>query len=230
MNRQEIEDLKHLKQFINLYKKCKPVTKITSFKNDESRAFSLKSKGMPIRFGKTSKLLDFIPEREGLYDFWKDNDYFWIIPLEIKPDQVYGFALRGFEKEYNVFRLTSNLPVLYGLYDFEDFEVGKSQPVILTEGIKDALVLKTIYPYTIALQTAGLTQNSLNFVQTLTNRVILCYDNDKAGREATKKDLEALRELGIRVIDVKLRLKDAGEHNKYPMELKILSSNIRQYL
>lgn len=228
-NKQEIDDLKHLKQFINLYKQCSDARKLSKVKNEEKQVFSLKNKGLPVRFGNSRKLLDYIPEREGLYDFWTDNKYFWIIPMEVEPGKVYGFTVRGYEKEYNVFRLTSSLPVIFGLYDFQDFNYGK-QPIILVEGIKDALVMKTLYPYTLALNTAGLTQNSINFVRGLTNRFILVYDNDKAGREATKRDKETLRNLGSRVIDVPIRLKDVGKHIQYPMELQILNSNIKQYL
>ena len=184
-----------------MYKQCKEVSLLTKVNNEESQVFKLKTSGASIRFGATKRLLDYIPEREGLYDFWKANKYFWIIPMEIEPNQVYGFTVRGYEKEYNVFRLTSNMPVLFGLYDFTDFKFG-SDPIILTEGIKDALVLKTIYPYTIALNTSGLTVNSLNFLKVLTNRFILVYDNDKAGQEATERDKEALREIGLRVVDI----------------------------
>lgn len=228
-NKQELDDLKHLKQFVNLYKQCKDVSSLKKINNEEKEVFSLKTKGAPIRFGSTKRLLDYIPEREGLYDFWTDNDYFWIIPMETKPGEVYGFTLRGYEKSYNVFRLTSNLPVLFGFYDFEDFQFNKD-PILLTEGIKDALVLKTIYPYTIALNTAGLTINSLQFLKSLTNRFLLVYDNDKAGTDAIKRDKEALRNEGCRVIDIKLRLKDPGKYIKFPNELAILNSNIKQYL
>lgn len=228
-NRQFIEDRKHLKQFINLYKKCTPVNRLTKVQNEEFRVFSLKNKGLPISFGNSKKLLELIPQREGLYDFWRQNEYFWIIPMEIFPNQVYGFTVRGYEKSYNVFRMTSNLPVLFGLYDFEDFDFNR-QPLILCEGIKDSLVLKTIYPYTIALNTAGLTTNSLNFIKAMTKRVILIYDNDKAGTEASIRDIEALRNEGIRVIDIKLRLKDAGKYIDNPSELQLLDSNIKQYL
>lgn len=228
-SKQELDDLKHLKQFVNLYNQCKDVSELKKIQNEEKQVFSLKTRGAPIRFGSTKRLLDYIPEREGLYDFWKDNDYFWIIPMEITPNNVYGFTIRGYEKEYNVFRLTSNLPVLFGFYDFEDFNFGRD-PIILTEGIKDAIVLKSIYPYTLALNTAGLTINSTNFVKSLTNRFILVYDNDKAGMDATERDKEALRNLGCRVIDVKLRLKDPGKYYKFPSELAILNSNIKQYL
>lgn len=226
-NKQELDDLKHLKQFINLYNKCKDVSKL-KFNNEEKEIFSLKHTGASIRFGSSKKLLDYIPEREGLYDFWTNNPYFWIIPMEIKPNRVYGFTLRGYNKSYNVFRLTSDLPVLFGLYDFNNFNLGKD-PIILTEGIKDALVLKTIYPYTIALNTAGLTINCIRLIKSFTNRFILIYDNDKAGIEAIKRDKEKLREEGCRAIDVKLRLKDPGQYIKHPNELSILNSTIKQY-
>ena len=231
MNRQEYKDNKHLKQFIELYKHCKDLDKIPKVDNEEKSIFSIKSKGLPVKFGCTRKLLDYIPEREGLYNFWENNKYFWIIPLEIKPYKVYGFTIRGYEKNYNVFRLTSELPVIFGFYDFEDFDFRKcNQPIILTEGIKDSLVLKTIYPYTLALNTAGLTTNSLQLIKNLSNRIILIYDNDKPGREATERDKELLREYDCRVIDIPIAFKDAGKYIDHPNQLEILNLTIKQYL
>lgn len=225
-----IDDIKHLKQFINLYKMCSKVEKLTKVHNEESKIFKLKTSGAGIRFGKTEKLLDYIPERESLYDFWSDNKYFWIIPMEIKPFEVYGFTLRGYDHhEYNLFRNADIPTVLFGMYDFENFKFG-TDTIILTEGIKDALVLKQIYPYVLALNTSGLTQNSYNFVKGLTKKFILVYDNDKAGRESTEKDMETLKADRCRVNTVNLRYKDPGKYIYSPIDLAILDSNIKQYL
>lgn len=229
MNRQEFNDIKHLKQFIELYRHCKDINNLSKIDNEEKSIFKLKESGMPIRFGCTKKLLDFIPEREGLYNFWQENKYFWIIPLEIKPNEVYGFMVRGYTKSYNVFRLTSDLPVIFGLYSFEDFKFGE-QPIILTEGVKDAIVLKTIYPYSLSLNTSGLTSNSLQFVKGLTNNFILIYDNDNAGHEAIKRDKETLRELGCRVVDILPVFKDVGKYIDHPNQLEILNLTIKQYV
>ena len=228
--RLELNDEKHLKQFIELYKHCKNASRLSKVNNEEQRIFSLKETGLPIKFGCTEKLLDYIPEREGLYNFWQENDYFWIIPMEVKENRVYGFTIRGYEKNYNVFRLTSNLPVIFGLYDFEDFNFNKKKPIILTEGIKDALMLKTIYPYTLSLNTAGLTQNALNFVTALTDRFILIYDNDKPGRDATERDKAALREKECRVFDFTPTFKDCGKYIDHPKQFEILNLSIQQYL
>ena len=224
----KLQETNNLKQFIELYKQCKDVSKLTKVNNEEKRVFSLK-KGLPIRFGCSKKLLDYIPEREALYDFWKDNKYFWIIPLEIMSNRVYGFILRGYEKNYSVFRLTNNLPVLFGLYDFDNFDFSNPEPIILTEGVKDALVLKTIHPYTLSLNTAGLTINSIQLVSSLSNKFILVYDNDKPGKDASERDIKTLEELGCKVINIIPSFKDAGKYVDNPVQLKILYSNIRQY-
>lgn len=228
-NKQLFYDNIYLKQFIELYKQCKIASNLTKVNNEEKRIFSIK-KGLPIKFGCTKKLLNYIPQKEGMYNFWKENKYFWIIPLEIMPEKVYGFILRGYEKHYTVFRLTNSLPVLFGLYDFKDFEFGTSQPIILTEGVKDALVLKTIYPYTISLNTAGLTVNSIQVVSSLSNNFILIYDNDKPGKEASQRDIDLLTELGCKAINIIPTFKDVGKYIDNPLQLKILYSSIKQYL
>lgn len=225
----KLQEVNNLKQFIELYKQCNDASKLVKVNNEEKKVFSLK-KGWPIRFGCSSKLLDYIPEREALYDFWKENKYFWIIPLEISPGKVYGFILRGYHKNYNVFRITNDLPVLFGLYDFNNCSFSDHKPVILTEGVKDALVLKTLYPYTISLNTAGLTQNSIQVVSSLSNKFILIYDNDKPGKEASQRDLETLRSLGCKAISITPVYKDVGEYIYNPIQLKILYSTIKQYI
>lgn len=224
------EDIKHLKQFVNLYKQCKPVNRLKKVDNEESLIFSFKNKGDLIRFGCTKKLLDYIPQREGLYDFFRENKYFWIIPLEISPGKVYGYMVRGYsQKSYNVFRLNNIPAVIFGLYDFEKFNFHKDY-VIITEGVKDALTIKTLYPYTISLNTAGLTVNSFNLLKAITNKFILIYDNDRAGKEATEKDLKLLKDNHCIAHSIKLRFKDPGEYAKHPKELEILNSNITKYI
>lgn len=225
----KLQELNILKQFIELYKHCKDASKLTKVNNEEKRVFSLKNEGLPIRFGCSKKLLDYIPQREALYDFWRDNKYFWIIPLEILPNKVYGYILRGYNKDYSVFRITNNLPVLFGLHSFTDFDFNNPQPIILTEGVKDALVLKTLYPYTISLNTAGLTINSIQVIASLSNKFILIYDNDKPGKEASERDTETLKDLGCKAISIIPTFKDAGKYIDNPVQLKILYSNIRQY-
>ena len=227
MNKQSLQEINYLKQFIELYKQCKDVSKLSKVHNEEKNVFSLKQ-GLPIRFGCSNKLLDYIPQREALYDFWRDNKYFWIIPLEVMPYKVYGFILRGYEKKYNVFRITNNLPVIFGLYDFQNYKF-ESDPVILTEGVKDALVLKTIYPYTISLNTAGLTASSIQVVSSLSNNFILIYDNDDPGKEAMTRDISLLRDLGCRAQSIIPVFKDVGKYINNPTQLKILYSTIKQY-
>lgn len=224
----KLQELNNLKQFIELYKVCKDASKLTKVNNEEKRVFSLK-RGLPIKFGCTKRLLNYLPEREALYEFWKNNKYFWIIPLEIMPGKVYGFILRGYNKDYSVFRLSNNLPVLFGLYDFKDFDFSNPKPIILTEGVKDALVLKTLYPYTLSLNTAGLTVNSIQIIASLSNKFILIYDNDKPGKEASQRDIETLQELGCKAVSIIPSYKDAGKYIDNPVQLKILYSNIKQY-
>lgn len=229
MNKQELYDLNYLKQFIELYKQCRITSKLGKVHNEEKDIFKLKENGLPIRFGCTSKLLNYIPNREGLYNFWQNNKYFWMIPLEVKPYKVYGFILRGYYKNYNVFRINNSLPVIFGLYDFEDFNFGK-QTIILTEGVKDALVLKSIYPYTLALNTDGLTANSFQLVKSLSNKFILIYDNDDPGKEASERDKELLINNGCRAITITPQYKDAGKYIYFPNQLNILNLTIKQYL
>ena len=79
--RLELNDGKHLKQFIELYKHCKNASRLSKVNNEEQRIFSLKETGLPIRFGCTEKLLDYIPEREGLYNSFHSDIAISLLPV-----------------------------------------------------------------------------------------------------------------------------------------------------
>ena len=64
------EDTIYLKQFINLYNKCKPVEDLKLI-NEESLIYRLKTNGDSIRMGSTKKLLKYIPDKESMYSFIK---------------------------------------------------------------------------------------------------------------------------------------------------------------
>lgn len=223
------EDTIYLKQFINLYNKCKPVEDL-KLTNEESLIYRLKTNGDSIRMGSTKKLLKYIPDKESMYSFWRKNKYFWIIPLETTEHNVYGYMLRGVkDKNYSVFKLDESPSVLFGLYDLEDFNINRDY-IILTEGVKDCLVMKQIYKYVLSVNTAGITNKSYNILRALTNKFILIYDNDEAGSEAIFKDINKLSEEGCIVHKVSLRFKDPGKYINHPNELQILNSNIQQLL
>ena len=152
----------------------------------------LNKKGLPVTLVKTSKVIKDIYPLKSLYDFFKTHPYFWMIPIATPTDKVVGFILRGFhKKEYRTVFDHPNLAPLFGFEDFKDFKTNK--PVILCEGAKDAIYLKSIYPYVLSLNTSSITNVNLEIISKLTDKLILCYDNDSVGIKSSKEDCQLLK-------------------------------------
>ena len=104
-------------------------------------------------------------------------------------------TIRG-EKAFSVFGSQTRL--FYGLGMINpNFKYGDW--LVICEGLMDVDALRSVYPNVVGCMTAGLTNMQLEILKLMTNRVILSYDNDKAGRTAYKRDSKKLKELGFEV-------------------------------
>ncbi len=101
--------------------------------------------------------------------------------------------------------------VLYGLYEArENFKTQRF--AFLVEGYLDVLACHTAGIGTaVASLGTALTENQAQLLKRLVPEVLLCYDSDKAGREATLRAGQMLRRQGLGVRVVKLDAKDADE-------------------
>lgn len=81
----------------------------------------------------------------------------------------------------------------FGLYNFikprpNDLNIQEpyrpNLPILIVEGLRDCLLLQQIYPYTLAMQTAGIPSQIKMVLSTLTNNLILGFDEDEAGMKA----------------------------------------------
>lgn len=101
----------------------------------------------------------------------------------------------------------------YGLGSFKNFTYGK--PIILVEGVADLAGLKLIDPSlnVVALRTNSISQDFYEIYKSLTNKIILLLDNDKAGQSQISKIQFQLKREGIdsEVIRQHASLKDTGE-------------------
>lgn len=121
-----------------------------------------------------------------------------IMMANIVERQVLSINLRTIrgEKAFSVFG--SQTKAFYGMGMISpDFKY--NDWVMLVEGNLDCEVGRAIYPNTMACMTAGLTTMQLETLKLMTRRVILAYDNDKAGRLGYKRDSKKLKELGFEV-------------------------------
>lgn len=91
-------------------------------------------------------------------------------------------------KDFMDYSLSYNL---YGLDNMDsDFEYGDH--VILTEGIYDADSFRHIYPNTLAMLTSNITVMQSEVIKTLTDKIIIAFDDDKAGDAGFTKAIQRL--------------------------------------
>ena len=89
--------------------------------------------------------------------------------------------------------------ILYGLYDARS-TITKVDQVIITEGYMDTIALHRAWFFqTVAVSGTALTEKHITIIKRLTHKVYLCFDNDKAGEQATRSSLELLKNKGLEV-------------------------------
>lgn len=138
--------------------------------------------------------------------FINSNPYFYMIPLTTPKGTIKGFIVRGvLSGDYNTVTDTSvdyekKVPLMFGFDDsFKKYnEAEQCYPIIVCEGCKDCLTLKKFYPYSLSNNTNEMGLNA-HILRNISNRFILSYDNDSAGRRGMEKDKRILRGLGAYV-------------------------------
>lgn len=95
--------------------------------------------------------------------------------------------------------------ILYGLFEARQ-EITKKDFVIITEGYMDTISLHQYwFKNTVAVSWTALTEKHLTLLKRLTNKLYLCFDNDKAWDQATRLSLELIKnkwfEVKIIVLD-----------------------------
>lgn len=105
-----------------------------------------------------------------------------------------------------------NYSLFYSLYGYDmidpNFKYG--DPLVITEGLYDADVLRQIYRNVVATQTSNVTVIQAAILKTMTNKFIIGFDDDKAGVSGFSK---AVKRLGteIKKLPIYPGDKDIGE-------------------
>lgn len=130
-----------------------------------------------------------------------------------------------------------NLP--YNIGNLKDFKYG--DPLFIVEGPADAAGLKLVDPNiaVVALKTNDINKDAYQVYKSLTNKIVLVLDSDKAGQLQLVKMRLNLKELGISTYTINQfgYLKDTGEIAEITMlyekskntELLIELNNINLY-
>lgn len=143
-----------------------------------------------------------IQESQIFLDVWRRRDKFiWrlIFPIKNHRWDTVWFAWRiiktGEPKYLNspASNIYDKSNILYGLFEARQ-EITKKDFVIITEGYMDTISLHQYgFKNTVAVSWTALTEKHISLIKRLTNKIYLCFDNDKAWEQATRLSLELLK-------------------------------------
>jgi DNA primase len=138
----------------------------------------------------------------GTYDFYRHRIMFPIIDTS---GRIRGFSSRILDSsrkegkyvnssESSIFVKNQSL---FGLYNAKN-SIRRNGNAIVVEGNIDVITLaQEGYPETVAPLGTALTKNQLKLIKRFTKNVTTIFDGDRAGKDATKKTIPSLLELGI---------------------------------
>ena len=101
--------------------------------------------------------------------------------------------------------------ILYN-YHRAHTKLSKDDSIIIMEGYFDVIRASTIgINNCVAPMGTSLTKNHINILKKTTNNIILCFDGDEAGRNATIHAIPLLESMGMNVKIIQLEEKDPDE-------------------
>lgn len=115
-----------------------------------------------------------------------DSLYIPIVSI-LDPNYLVGFEVRylgskSFRTRFHKFKLDQNTLLMYFSKDIEKIE--DDEPIIVTEGIMDALSVEQLGYTVISPLTALHNLKFCLFLYSISNNIYIMYDNDTTGRKA----------------------------------------------
>lgn len=172
----------------------------------------LLSKGYELR-----QLIDLGLSNDGGTDLFVNRIMFPLYDLE---GNVIAFSGRRYNtndgskyintKETAIFKKGT---ILYNYHNAKE-RLKKNDSIIVMEGFMDVIRASTVgINNCIATMGTALTKQNANLLKKTANNIILCFDGDEAGREATMKAIEVFKE--IDVVPKVVRLEEELDPDEY---------------
>ncbi len=146
-----------------------------------------------------------------------------IFPIFDSNTQVVGFGARVFKdadkketaKYINTPQtlLYNKSSILYGI-NYAKLAIRKNNNCVLTEGYTDAIMChQTGFENTVAVSGTALTSGHLNILKRYSDNLVLAFDMDLAGDNATKRGINLAESQGfnIKIVDTYSNAKDPAE-------------------
>ena len=155
-------------------------------------------------------------QKGGLYDRFRNRVMFPIIDVR---GNVIGFGGRVLDDSTPKY-LNSPESVIFNkrknLFALNVAKKSKQGRIILTEGYMDAIALHQ-YGFDCAVASLGtsLTEEHANLLAKYTKQVVITYDGDEAGQNATRRAIDLLEKTGVQVKVLRMQgAKDPDEFLK----------------
>ncbi len=168
---------------------------------------------------------------QNVYDRFRNRIMFPQIDLR---GSVIGFAGRALDKDAKAKYINPTETLIFSkrkfLYAMNLAKKSKRPYIILCEGPMDAIACHQFgFDCAVASQGTALTEEQVNIISKYTDQVIMTYDNDAAGQNATQRAIRMFGKAGVKVKILQLHdAKDADEFlHKFgadPFEVLIRSS------
>ncbi|MBN3041080.1 MAG: DNA primase [Candidatus Omnitrophica bacterium] len=157
----------------------------------------LRKKGFRLEALEKASLI--IPKKDGYRDLFSDRIIFPIFDVR---SRVVGFGARTWREDRNAPKYINSLEGilyhkrdhLFGLNHTKDF-ISQEDSVLITEGYLDMITpfMRGVKNIVASLGTA-LTLEQIRLIKRYTSNVILVFDSDKAGQNATLRSIDLLLE------------------------------------
>ena len=130
---------------------------------------------------------------------------------------IIGFAGRALDKDAKAKYINPTETLIFSkrkfLYAMNLAKKSKRPYIILCEGPMDAIACHQFgFDCAVASQGTALTEDQVNLISKYTDQVIMTYDNDAAGQNATQRAIQMFGRAGVKVKILQLHdAKDADE-------------------
>jgi hypothetical protein len=158
------------------------------FDEPYSRAFSVKT-GCDVKLFNLETDLDLLSDMEKeTRRFLAMHGLVYVIPLELPDSTVFALTMKAVRtKAFFKVAIDERIPMVFGFGpEFKDFK--KGDVIAMSEGVKDALAVKTVYRYSLGYLKSVPDERLWELLKTLTTKIVIFGDNDRAGRKITKNE------------------------------------------
>ena len=155
-----------------------------------------------------------------IYDKFRNR---LMLPVINVRGEVVGFGSRVLDNSLPKYMNTTETPVYskrHNLYGLNLAKKTKRPNIILCEGNIDVITLHQAgFDNAVASMGTALTTEQIRLLSRYTKELVLCYDNDSAGQNATQKAIALLEksEFSVRVLQLPRRLEN-GEYIKQDVD------------